>query len=94
MSDKRLDFKNVENIVSKLVFKFNVLEGTTTTVCHAFYKNFSIGYGISACVDPVNFSKELGETYAKERALADATSNIWQCEGYALAFHNYVKPVV
>ena len=26
-----------------------------------------------------------GEKYAKERALADADNNLWQCEGYARA---------
>ena len=94
MSDKGIDLKDVENILSKLVFKFNVLEGTTATVCHAFYKDFNIGYGMSACVDPVNFSKELGEKYALKRAAVDAKNNIWRCEVYALAFHNYVKQVV
>lgn len=90
MSQTKVEYSRIQEIINQLTYVFNVIEGTTTTTCHAFYDGFSIGYGLSACVDPKNFDKDKGEKYAKERAVADATNNLWLCEGYALKFHNYV----
>ena len=36
--------------------------------------------GKSACVDPANYNKELGEKFAKE----DAIRQMWAFEGYAM----------
>lgn len=85
----KVSSERIKEILESIEYKFYVIEGTTTTACHAFYDGFSIGYGMSACVAPANFDKELGEKYAKERAIADATNNLWLCEGYALKFHDY-----
>ena len=43
-----------------------------------------MGTGESACVDPVNYNKALGEKYAKERAEATARNKLWELEGYLL----------
>jgi len=36
--------------------------------------------GVSACVDPANYNKDLGEQYAYENAF----DKLWQLEGYVL----------
>lgn len=92
MQDK-VSKDSIDFILKKLKFKFSVIEGTTATVCLAFYHDFSIGYGMSDCVDPANFDKDLGEKYAKERALADAENKAWELEGWALRFHGYKDPL-
>lgn len=45
---------------------------------------FQVGYGASACVDPANFDKELGEEYSKINAIDDASNKLWELEGYLL----------
>ena len=68
-----------------MTFKFTVVEGTTLTACWGYLPNgFKVGYGESACIDPARFDKELGEKYAKENCIKDATNNIWEFEGYLL----------
>ena len=59
---------------------------TTTTIAVAFDKDgFSLGIGMSACVDPANFNAELGEKYAREDAAKKSESKLWELEGYRLA---------
>jgi hypothetical protein len=41
--------------------------------------------GESACVDPTNFNKEIGENFAYE----DAVRKIWPLEGYLLKEQMY-----
>lgn len=75
--------EHVNNMLESLEFKFAVID--TTTICKAILPNgFTVGTGESACVDPKNFNKELGERYAKERAKADALNELWKLEGYLL----------
>lgn len=85
MKKNTVDFKEIEKLVDSLEFKFAVIDGTTTTVCKAVLPNgFTVGSGESSCVDPSNFNKELGERYAKERALVNAKDELWKLEGYLL----------
>lgn len=81
----KVEYEHIQKLIESLDFKFAVVEGTTTTICKAVLKNgFSVGTGESACVDPNNFNKELGEKYAKERAIEDAKNKLWELEGYLL----------
>lgn len=81
----KVPFNEVQDLTNSLDFKFVKVEGTTVTGCWAFLPNgFKVGYGESACVDPAEFNQELGEKYAKERAISDATNNLWGFEGYLL----------
>lgn len=81
----KVDFKEIEELVNSLDFKFALIEGTTTTVCKAVLPNgFTVGTGESACVDISEYNQELGEKYAKERAIQDATNELWKLEGYLL----------
>ena len=54
--------------------------GVKTTVCCVTLSNGFEVIGTSACVDPDNFNKELGEKYALEQAI----SKIEELEGYRL----------
>ncbi len=81
----KVEVAHIQAMVRSLEFKFERIGDTTTTVCYAFLPNgFTVGKGDSACVDPANFDYELGCKYAKERAVADATNNLWMLEGYVL----------
>lgn len=51
-----------------------------TTICSLRLKNGFTVRGESACVDPANYNKELGEKYAYE----DAIKNLWPLMGFAL----------
>ena len=60
---------------------YTVLPNGRTTVCQLTLQNGFTVEGQSACVDPANYDKAMGETYAKE----DALNNCWKFEGYLLA---------
>lgn len=55
--------------------------GATVTLCHIVLDNGYSVRGESACVNPANFDKELGEKYAYE----DAFKKLWPLFGFALA---------
>lgn len=59
---------------------YHVFEGTTVTVCLLTLKNGYNVVGHSACVDPKNFNKELGEKIAKENAM----NKCWELLGFRL----------
>jgi len=52
-----------------------------TTVCQLTMENGYTVNGFSACADPTEFNKALGEKYAYE----DAINKVWPLEGYLLA---------
>lgn len=82
---KKVEFSHIESMKNSLSFMFERVGKTTVTGCWAFLPSgFQVGYGESACVDPLNFKKEDGEKYAKERCLVDATNKLWELEGYLL----------
>ena len=60
---------------------YQVLPGTTTTVCQLKMRNGYTVLGTSACVDPSEFSAAVGEKFAFE----DAIDKVWPLEGYLLA---------
>lgn len=51
------------------------------TICVIKMENGFVSMGTSRAVDPENFNRELGQTYAMEAALR----NVWPMEGYLLA---------
>lgn len=78
MSENRV---TEEQIMKKIVDKkFTVLEDEKTTICNLYLENGFTVRGESACVDPANFDKELGE----EIAYKNAVDKIWLLEGYLL----------
>lgn len=80
---KKVNFVLIDEMIKSLEFKYAVID--TATICKAILPNgFTVGTGESACVDPNAFNKELGEKYAKERAIQNATNKLWELEGYLL----------
>jgi len=71
----------LNDILDKVVsVKYVVLDDTTTTVCVVTMKNGFVVLGSSACADPKQFNKALGEQYS----YADAIDKVWPLEGYML----------
>jgi hypothetical protein len=60
--------------------QYYVFPGTTLTVCCVTLQNGYTVLGESACADPANYRKDLGEKYAYE----NAKNKIWALEGYLL----------
>lgn len=56
------------------------VSGTTITFCILTLENGFTVTGESACVDPKNFSSEIGNQIAYENAF----NKIWKLEGYLL----------
>lgn len=62
---------------------------TTMTLCIMHLENGFVIRGASACVDPANFDKELGE----QLAYTDARNKLWPLEGYLLAQERFEATV-
>lgn len=61
--------------------EYFIMPDGRTTIAHVTLRNGFTVRGESACVNAVNFNKELGEQYALEKAF----DKIWELEGYLLA---------
>ena len=72
----------LEWIKDKIVkVDYLVLPGTTCTICNLILENGFSVRGESSCVDPANFSAEMG----REIAYDAAVDKVWLLEGYLLA---------
>lgn len=72
----------IEQIESKIKGEiYLVLPDGKSTLCILDLENGYTIKGLSACVDPQEFSLELGRKYARE----EAVRQIWPLEGYLLA---------
>lgn len=60
---------------------YHVLPKSTVTVCNITLDNEFSVRGESACVDPTNYRKEVGEHYAYEKAFAA----LWPLFGFLLS---------
>lgn len=56
------------------------LGDSTTTICRLTLRNGFSVIGQSACIDPLEFNKSIGEKVAWDNAL----EKIWELEGYLL----------
>lgn len=81
---ERVTQEQIDTLMAKVEYKFDVPEGTTSTFCHAFIDGFFLASGFSACVVAENFNAEIGQRYAKADAEAKARQKLWELEGYAL----------
>lgn len=59
---------------------YHRLPGTVLTICVITVENGFTVTGESACADPANFNKEIGESVAFENAF----EKLWALEGYLL----------
>ena len=75
--------KVTENYIKTRISKveYFVLPGTTVTICSITIDNGYSVRGESACVDPINYNKEIGE----ELAYKQAFENLWPLFGFLLA---------
>ena len=81
----KVEYSHIQKMKESLEFKYARVGDTTVTGCWAFLPNgFQVGYGESACVDPLNFNEELGKKYAHERCIQNAENKLWELEGYLL----------
>ena len=80
MSEKTsLTKEDILKKIKKTVY--TVLEDGKTTIANVYLENGYTVRGESACVDPNNFRKELGESIAYDNAI----DKVWELEGYLLA---------
>ena len=78
MSEKRtLTPQDIDNAIATI--QYSKL-GQKTSVCLVTLKNGYEIVGVSSCVDPANYSQEIGNEYA----LKKAKDQIWMLEGYVL----------
>lgn len=81
----RVTREQIQALMSKVEYRADVPEGTTTTFVHAFLNGtFFLASGFSACVDPANFVAAIGERIAMEDAMKKAEQALWLLEGYKL----------
>jgi len=74
----------IESKIKKIMYMR--VPDSTVTICQLEMLNGFSVRGESACVDPQNFDKEVGEEYA----YVDAFSKLWQLEGYLLKEALYI----
>jgi len=77
-TDDRVKPETLDEVI--VAEQYHVFEGTSLTVCALTLKNGFIVVGESACADPANFNKEIGENIARD----NARQKIWALEGYLL----------
>ena len=69
---------------------YTVLNDSRTTICQLTLQNGFTVIGVSACVDPKNFDKEIGQNIAKDNAV----EKVWELEGYLLRQRLFEKGLV
>ena len=78
--NNKITQEDIDNLIDNT--QYHVFENTTTTLCLITLKNGFTVTGESACVDPQNFNKEIGEKIA----FNNAKEKIWLLEGYLLNY--------
>ena len=64
--------------------------GETVTICNIVLDNGYSVRGESACVNPANYNKEIGERVAHDQAF----NKLWPLFGFLLAEQNFTAPQV
>lgn len=81
----RVTKERIDSLMSRVVYRYDQPEGTTSTLAHAFLDGeFLLASGHSACVSRENFNAALGQKMARDEAEAKARDKLWELEGYAL----------
>jgi hypothetical protein len=76
----------MEGMLARIVkTEYSALNDGKTTLCMLHIENGFTILGTSACVDPAQFNKALGEKYSFEKAV----EQMWPLEGYLLAENRY-----
>lgn len=84
--------ETVEADLAKVIVQHHRFPGTNSTVAHASIDGFELAVETSPCVDPRNFSEELGVKYSTMRVMEKARGKLWDFHGAAmLALVNHYK---
>lgn len=67
--------------------EFTVIQDSTVTICSITLDNGYSVRGESACVNPANYNKEIGERIAHDNAF----NALWPLFGFLLAESNHVN---
>lgn len=78
--DNKITTEQIDSLVKEA--QYYVFPNTTLTICCITLTNGFTVSGESACVDPTNFNKIIGE----EIAFKNAKEKIWLLEGYLLNY--------
>ena len=73
-----LDEEKLESLVDRVYY--HRVPNTTVTICAITLKNGFTVVGESACIDPNNFDRVIGQQVAYNNAF----EKIWQLEGYRI----------
>lgn len=84
MSKNKVEEQDIIDQIEKV--EYSILPDSTTTVCQIHLKNGWMEIGHSACVDPANFNKEVGEQWAYKNAF----NKLWPLFGFLLRQHIHV----
>lgn len=80
---------DVKDILDNMVFKFHRVEGTNCTACWACMPDGTIiAYGESIASMNAEFNAMLGEKYAKEKAIQNATDKVYEHMALSLRFED------
>lgn len=78
----------LEYMQSRIASKdFTVLPDSTVTICNITLDNGYSVRGESACVDPANFNRGIGQHYAEKQAV----DKLWPLFGFLLAEARFVR---
>lgn len=75
----KVTLQEIQDSIKKVLY--HQFEGTQVTVCVIVLDNDFTAVGTSACVDPAEFNRAMGETIAYKAAESDA----WKLLGFRLA---------
>ena len=78
LTGERITPKHIESVIDTI--NYLIVPHTCMTFCVIKLVNGFMVTGESSCVDPANFNEEIGQNISLE----NATSKIWQLEGYLL----------
>jgi hypothetical protein len=71
--------ERIDNLMARAEFDVKTIFGKVTVVTAKFPNGFTVVES-SACVDPANYSEEIGVQIVKQRI----ENQLWQLEGYLL----------
>lgn len=84
MSKNKVEEQDIIDQIDRV--EYSILPDSTTTICQIHLKNGWMEIGHSACVDPANFDKEVGEHWAYKNAF----NKLWPLFGFLLRQHIHV----
>ncbi|MEC4091608.1 Gp49 family protein [Pseudoalteromonas rubra] len=94
LTEPRIEQAQIDKLMAKVEFRANVQVGINTVV-GAYLpigdKMFCLATVSCAPVSPANFDADVGFKAAVQKATHEARENLWQLEGYMLAWQTYYQ---